>query len=1396
MKKTKRLLSFLTAVAISASVFAGMVIPASAEKTPIGSTYTFEGGAADVWAESGSHTVQYETDIVNDTTLKSNVLHTALNNQTGGRNMTLTIPSAITPAAEDVVELTFDWYSKTTGANCSTDTILAGTDGKQIFKLSDVVASSKAQFNGVDIGSIVWYKVAAVLDFETKQVVTVSFTPNGADTPVKTIYNTPFIDTTASDVTGIFMQANRKNNISLDWRMDNFAASTVTGEHYKATLAVKTKGGEAVADADVTIGEGKYKTDANGQVVTKLPVGEYDYTVKKSGYEATEGQEDDATGKITITDADVTENVVYSQQVYTPVPNTVTLSGGQKAMTAPHTADTLTSAAYEVTVIDQKNVAITDADIEWTVVPAGSEEADANVTISNGVVTVAKGFNAGETHVKDFTVTAKATKNGESKTATSVVKISDYLFYEPGVGGSSYGTTNVGTVGSDTYIATPSVRNVPETITLPDPIVFTKGTAQLLSFKIAANNATGYTFKRTITPVDEDGNAIVNFGFINLDIGDADTATWATNDSTKFATTWGSMTGVNTWLDVSLLFKTNANEETKVVLTVGDKKYDLGVTEAKGLAKINTLMDMINSIDRYIFMKDIVVSEVDVTGMEIDGPDKFSSVAGQTVTKNYAIDAMVIEDGEEFEWSTDIAGATITADENNSQKAVLSVPGTVVEGGKVTAKSKEGTATKPKNASLDLTIEPAEIKSATVKGSATLDKSAGKADYTVSDVTDQFGDDVTDYFTPAWSVETASQSGKATFTVNAEEAGTAVAIKAEYKEDNTLKNVTTEDVTLTAGENTIEIEASAGAKVMLWDKLNGMKPIAGVQTAEGSDGANAEINAQTGELSITDNGDVEVIATFTHGDKTYPFSKDVKIATFSIVKEATENSTTVDISELVTDASIRGYRVTTATAEKTLVKTGDIIVGGEAAEGAVATLDGTTLTVDTTGAAKVEVAPLFVGSMNKEYLIPGDTYNVTVTANDGARTDVFANDQLIFNNINQGSDNWTVARAIPKSADYTASDVVISQGSVKFTYADDKSSGTTISQVKFAKAPSIVNRAKRVYVIGDSLTAKYYGVAPEGQETLVRTGWGDVLGDYLADGVEITNLGNSGAWAEGMLNDAFTNVRESGQEGDILVLESGYNDSSHTSMEVMRESVKAMVRGAEEKGMTVFVVTPNASSHSGNEYLGSVKSTGDMIRAYNELVEEGSKAVLIDLAAKSGFFFKSYYGDAAYAGDTPSVPEATGTILKTYYNNSGDSLHSSYNAANCWAAVVANGIYENADTKALIDATHEYTFSDGTNNIVVSATKISNPNYVDYEITFAADGVTVTRPNGTAITKAAAGDTVKVVVTDNTDPVKVVKANSTEAVYNTSTKAYYFTMPAEAVTITVEAAATNPDTTE
>ncbi|MCH5209774.1 MAG: hypothetical protein J1F01_02300 [Oscillospiraceae bacterium] len=1241
----------------------------------VGVNFDFE-SADQLFVASGSHTAQYnialekvESDTVNTTT----VLHAHLDNQTGGRNAQIKFPKgAIKPGAKDVVDVNFDWYTTCTGAENSQDVILIDDSAKEIIKLR-VLASGAIELNESAVSGLTagtWYKISAVLDFETKRIVKIDFVPYTSEdgTPVAAITDIPFADAAASDIAGFTLQGNRKNNISSDIRIDNFSADTTKDAYYIVTIVVADKDGKAVPEATLTLKDTVYTTDAEGKIVTKLAPGEYAYTVHKAGYEATQGQADDAKGTITVTDAEVTENVTYSEQVYEPVPKVVTMTGGQTVMTAPHSADTTTSKAYELTVIDQAGVKIEDADIAWTVTPA-----DDKVSVADGIVTVAKGFDAGETHAKDFVVTATATKNGESESATANLAISDYLFYEPGVGGSSYGETNV----SGGYIATPSNPNktndLTNTITLPDPITFTKGTAQLVKFKTAVNHATGYTFKRTVEFADSTGTNSVAFGYVDLVVGDAATATWDSSKST-LATTWGEMTAINTWIDISILYKTNANDVTSIVLTVDGKEYELGATDATGIAAIK-LVNSLQDPGRYAMLKDITIEEIDVTGLEIAGPKAFSTIANTTITKNYQVDAMVIEDGETFTWSTDIEGATITADPEDSQKAVLSVPGTVTNGGKITLTS----SVEGKSATLDVEIAPAEIKSVSINGTPTLDKADGTATYTVSDVIDQFGDDVTEYFTPVWSLSakgsTGSGSAAAVFTVDADDAGEAVAIKAVYS-DTTLTSVTTEDVTLVEGENTIA--APAGTKVMLWKALDGegaLEPITEAKVAAAVAGddeeiTNATIDPTTGVVTITGVGDIAVTATLTNGDKSYSFSKDVTIGTFSAVVDAEDGTTAVDISAINADDMITGYEVTVA---KDNAEVSSKVVP-------VADVQDGKITVESTAAGqKVEVAPVYEGVIGDTFNIPGGRYNITVVAGTADRTDVFVNDQMIINNLNQGSDNWSVARTKVDNAEYVAGDVMINEGSAVFNLRDDKGGIASAKKIKVVKAPSIVARKQRVYVFGDSLVAKYYGNAPEGQEALVRTGWGDVLADYLVDTVNITNLGNSGVEAIGLLGDAFSSIRMSAQPGDIFILESGYNDKSESAM---KESVITMVTEAKAKGMTVFVVTPNSSSHSANEYNGNVSRSAGMREA-----AATSEANLIDLAANSSKFFHALYGS--------SLDDAKAT-LTAYYNNANDSLHSSYNAANCWAAVVANGLLNNDATKDIVNTTYTYHFDDGT----------------------------------------------------------------------------------------------------
>ena len=684
----------------------------------------------------------------------------------------------------------------------------------------------------------------------------------------------------------------------------------------------------------------------------------------------------------------------------------------------------------------------------------------------------------------------------------------------------------------------------------------------------------------------------------------------------------------------------------------------------------------------YRYLGELQTKEIKATTpnrdyLAINGVSGVAKVSGKIITREYQKSETVINDGETFTWALSrkdgkaMTGITI-------ENGVLSVADTA-EPGKITITC-TGSSSASKTASKDVVIgdfQSLSLKADGPQAYTSTDNEKGK--YVLTSAVDSFGDEVLSLLSDVkW---TSSNTDVATIT-------------------------------------------------------------------------------EAGELTVVGSGSTTVTATVTNGTAVSKITIPVTVDTYYINADATGDSTVVDTTKIVSGDNIKKYLVTTATADGILVKQTQVdaadvvaarvtktaengvkiiatyengllkgIVQADVEKGTEITAENTTttkvfywtslaemnpialtteaagsktITVDTTGAAKVEIAPIFETSMNTLLAVPSDSYNVTITANNGRRTDVYVNDQMMFNNINQGSDNWTIGRNVAESTDYTVHDIVVTQGYAKFNYRDDQSSGTTITNVKFSKSPSIVTRTKKVYVIGDSLVANYYGTAPEGKEGLVRTGWGQVLQNYIS-GAEVVNLGNSGAWATGMKADAFTNVLGSAQPGDIMVLESGYNDKVHSNEADMKAAVTDMLTTANDMGLTTFLVTPNASYHDYEE---------DVIysAAIRTVAEEVTSTNLIDLAKKSYAFLNDKYGaldNAARRYVLVGDKDNAGIYNNAVWNEdnskiSGDKgLHSTNNAANCWAAIIAQGLYDNEATRNVVDTNYKYTFNDGTNDISV-----------------------------------------------------------------------------------------------
>ena len=78
-------------------------------------------------------------------------------------------------------------------------------------------------------------------------------------------------------------------------------------------------------------------------------------------------------------------------------------------------------------------------------------------------------------------------------------------------------------------------------------------------------------------------------------------------------TTLGSIPAVDKWQKVTVLFKTNTNGVTKAIATVGDTETDLGKITGQDLGEIKLKVgDCGGGTDRYVALKDIAVSQIDV----------------------------------------------------------------------------------------------------------------------------------------------------------------------------------------------------------------------------------------------------------------------------------------------------------------------------------------------------------------------------------------------------------------------------------------------------------------------------------------------------------------------------------------------------------------------------------------------------------------------------------------------------------------------------------------------------------------------------------------------------------------------------------------------------------------
>ena len=409
----------------------------------------------------------------------------------------------------------------------------------------------------------------------------------------------------------------------------------------------------------------------------------------------------------------------------------------------------------------------------------------------------------------------------------------------------------------------------------------------------------------------------------------------------------------------------------------------------------------------------------------------------------------------------------------------------------------------------------------------------------------------------------------------------------------------------------------ADGEVFTWDINNDditLTPSEDTKSVEVTVGENVEPGTYT--LSVASSASAEKATTYSIEVGGYTY----------IIADATGDSTTIDTSVLAAHDASTQYMITTATADGTLVSQSTV----EAVSAP--------LVVDTTGADKVEVAPVYVfsevGNVASGYDFGGAfadaAYNFEFTKQTTERSDILVNGILVGNNVCQ---DGTGRAMTDEDRTYAINDIKVEGGSIVISAVDcvagHDATAFSMTDITAVKAPSIVNRVPKVWVTGDSLVAKYYGTESEYLGTS-RSGWGQMLENFITDDYEVINLGNSGATTQSLYDTVYPTFLSQAQEGDMVVFESGYNDQGQTRPEAMQALVVEMAEGIKATGADLVYVTPNASRHDLKE---SVKYAGSLIAG-----AVASDTPYIDLSYLSHrFFYENYDGEVVVENDSVVV---------------------------------------------------------------------------------------------------------------------------------------------------------------
>lgn len=500
-----------------------------------------------------------------------------------------------------------------------------------------------------------------------------------------------------------------------------------------------------------------------------------------------------------------------------------------------------------------------------------------------------------------------------------------------------------------------------------------------------------------------------------------------------------------------------------------------------------------------------------------------------------------------------------------------------------------------------------------------------------------------------------------------------------------------------------------------------------------------------GNAQAVTKGSAAIEMTMTVGEAVEKAQKNVISDLFYVTADAVGDETTVDLSGLANNDNIIGYRVTAADGagkqirEYTLdavdrmpvqvAEDGVQVIAGYSVDGVLESVEtknikaGDTveqpqgkrsfiwkslmdmtpvkvaggMKMDTRDADKIEVSPVykydFSANGGEDVKLPGDfadgEYDFTITKSTTQKLDLYVNGYMIGNNINEPGVGRTMTDA---DRIYSVNDILVDEGTITISKLDCSNMlRAGIDSVVISKAPSVAERKKKLYIIGDSLVSDYYGELA-GTVGTGRSGWGQVMQNFVSNGIETVNWANAGQYASGLLVTAFPGIIHTAHRGDYLIIESGWNDLRESNYDEMYESVLKMVDVCEMRGIRPVLVTPNASSSTWLD-KSDVRLSSAMRAAAKTAQGKYNDVIFVDLAQESYDYLHRLYGDDV---DIIDANFSLGTA-------GGDKLHLSYLAAMKWAEVVAQGM---ADAGVgFIDKEFSWSVTDKQGNEITTQVK-------------------------------------------------------------------------------------------